>query len=101
MSYPSPQYALEPIYTTGASSNYFGYSNEEFDSLIDEANASEEGESDELYQQAEDVLLEDMPAVPLWFQDFHTVYSDRIDGASINVDPRTFLRVEEVVVTQE
>lgn len=101
LSYPSPQYALEPIYTTDASSNYFGYASDEFDSLIDDANAADEGESDEIYQQAEDVLLEDMPAIPLWFQDVHTVYSDRIDGESINVDPRTFLRLEEVVVTEE
>lgn len=101
LSYPSPQYAMEPIYTTDASSNYFGYSSEEFDGLIDEANAADEGEADEIYQAAEDVLLEDMPAVPLWFQDFHTVHSDRIDGDSINVDPRTFLRVEEVVVTEQ
>lgn len=101
LSYPSPQYAMEPIYTTTASSNYFGYSNEEFDDLISQATAADAEESDETYHAAEDVLLEDMPAIPLWFQDFHTVYSDRIDGESINVDPRTFLRVEEVVVTQE
>lgn len=101
LSYPSPQYALEPIYTTDASSNYFGYASEEFDGLIDEANASDEGESDEIYQAAEDVLLQDMPAIPLWFLDFHTVHSERIDGESINVDPRTFLRVEEVVVTEQ
>ena len=101
LSYPSPQYAMEPIYTTGASSNYFGYASEEFDNLIDEANAAEEGEADEIYQSAEDVLLEDMPAVPLWFADHHTVFSDRIDADSINVDPRTFLRAEEVVVTEQ
>ncbi len=99
LSYPSPQYAMEPIYTTGADSNYFGYSNEEFDAKIDEANKAEEGEeADGLYQEAEDILLEDMPAIPLWFQNFNTVYSDRIDGESVTVDPRTFLRVEQVVV---
>ena len=40
LSYPSPQYALEPLYRTGASSNYFGYANDEFDSLIDQANSA-------------------------------------------------------------
>src|SRR5690606_24673233 len=31
LSYPSPQYAMEPLYTTGVASNYAQYSNEEFD----------------------------------------------------------------------
>ncbi len=102
LSYPSPQYAMEPIYTTDADSNYFQYSSDEFDGLIQDANsATEEDEADSLYQEAEDVLLEDMPAVPLFFQDFNTVYSDRIDGDSVTVDPRTFLRAEQIVVTEE
>src|SRR5690606_33600373 len=40
LSYPSPQYAMEPIYTTGQSSNYTHYSNDEFDSLIQQANGA-------------------------------------------------------------
>ncbi|MDZ5076217.1 ABC transporter substrate-binding protein [Nesterenkonia sp. HG001] len=102
LSYPSPQYAMEPIYTTGQSSNYAGFSNEEFDDLIDEANAAlEEDEAAELYQQAEDILLEEMPVIPLWFQNFGVVHSDRIDGDSVLMDPRTFLRVEQLVVAED
>lgn len=102
LSYPSAQYAMEPIYSTDADSNYFEYSSDEFDGLIDDANAAtDEEEADELYQEAEDVLLEDMPAVPLFFQDYNSVYSDRIDGESLTVDPRTFVRAEQIVVTEE
>lgn len=101
LSYPSPQYAMEPIYTTGQSSNYTGFSSDEFDSLINQANA--EGDFDaatELYQQAEDILLEEMPVIPMWFTSYHTVYGENIDGESIEMDPRAFLRVEKLVVTE-
>ncbi|PXA78605.1 peptide ABC transporter [Auritidibacter sp. NML120779] len=99
LSYPSPQYAMEPIYLTGAASNYFGYSSDEFDSLIKEANATDPEEADEIYQQAEDVLLEDMPGAPLWFGENVAVHTDRIDNSSVLVDQRSFLRVEQLVVT--
>ena len=99
LTYPSPQYAMEPIYTTGAASNYFDYSNEEFDDLIAQANSADPEEADEYYQQAEDILLEDMPGAPLWFGENLAVHSDQVDNSSVLVDLRGFLRVEELVVT--
>lgn len=101
LSYPSPQYAMEPIYTTGQSSNYTDFSNEEFDGLIDEANAADPDEADEVYQQAEDILLEEMPVIPMWFQSQGVVHSERIAHDSVLMDPRTFLRVEQLEVTEE
>lgn len=101
MSYPSPQYALEPIYTTGASSNYFDYSSEEFDQLIADANSADTPEeADELYVEAEAVLVEDMPGIPLWFRGATAVHSDRIDNDSVSVDLRSFPRVEELVINE-
>ena len=100
LTYPSPQYAMEPIYTTGAASNYFDYSSEEFDDLIAQANAADPDEADELYQQAEDVLLEEMPGAPLWFGENLAVHSDNVDNSSVLVDLRGFLRVEELVVNE-
>ncbi|HSI92415.1 MAG TPA: hypothetical protein VK925_02900, partial [Jiangellaceae bacterium] len=97
LSYPSPQYAMEPIHTTGQSSNYAHYSNEEFDSLITQANGTPDpAEADSLYQQAEDILLEDMPIIPIMYGLTHTVHTDRVDN--IEVDPRTFVRLENIQV---
>lgn len=101
LSYPSPQYAMEPIYTTGKSSNYANFSNEEFDSLIAEANASDPEAAGEVYQQAEDILLEEMPVIPMWFQSYGVVHSDRIQHDSVQMDPRTLLRVEQLEVNEE
>ncbi|AYY12792.1 ABC transporter substrate-binding protein [Actinobacteria bacterium YIM 96077] len=99
LSYPSPQYAMEPIYTTGVSSNYTHYSNEEFDNLITEANGvQDQAEADALYQEAEDILLEDLPIIPLWYETRTTVHTDRV--SNVEVDPRTFVRVEQIQVTE-
>ncbi|GAB3183719.1 ABC transporter substrate-binding protein [Nesterenkonia halophila] len=101
LSYPSAQYAMEPIYTTGQSSNYTGFSNDDFDSLIDQANSAvDEGEASALYQEAEDILLEEMPVIPLWFQSYPVVTSERIDDSSVQMDARSFTRVEDIVVTE-
>ncbi|MDO5493120.1 MAG: ABC transporter substrate-binding protein [Nesterenkonia sp.] len=100
LAYPSPQYAMEPLYTSGAPSNRAGYASEEFDSKIDEANRADEGEeADGLYQEAEDILLEDMPVIPLWFQDYFVVHSDRVEDAEM--DLRTYITVDQVTVTEE
>lgn len=98
LSYPSPQYAMEPIYTTTGSSNYFEYSSDEFDDLIAEANASDPEDADAIYQEAEAKLLEDLPGAPLWFRPETSVHTDRIDNDSIAVDLRSFMRVEQIVV---
>jgi oligopeptide transport system substrate-binding protein len=97
LSYPSPQYALEPLYTTGSSSNYFGYSNDEVDSLIDQGNAAGTiEEADDLYQQAEDIILDEMPNIPLWFETRTSVFSENV--SNVIMDSRTFIRVERVQV---
>jgi oligopeptide transport system substrate-binding protein len=99
LSYPSPQYAMQPLYSTDAASNNFGYSNEEFDQLLNEANqADDEDEAIELYQEAEDILLDDMPHIPMWYQVYNSVHSERVDN--VTVDTRTFVRVKDVEVVE-
>ena len=99
LSYGSPQYAMEPIYTTTGSSNYYGYSSEEFDALIAEANATlDPDEAEQTYQQAEDVLLADLPNIPLWYETRTTVHTPRV--SNVIMDGRTFIRVEQVEVTE-
>lgn len=66
--YPSMTNFLEPLYATGASSNDGDYSNPEFDSLLDQIRTSgSEDERNKLFAQAEDILLTDLPAIPLYY----------------------------------
>ena len=99
LAYPSPQYAMEPLYTTGAASNNAGYASDEFDEAIREANFAGEHESDELYQAAEDILLEDLPVLPLFFQDYFVVHTDRVDN--VYSDLSSYVRVEDIVVLED
>ena len=59
-------YALKNRFGTGTASNYGSYSNEEFDALCDEANATaDEAKRAELYKQAQTILAQDLPYVPI------------------------------------
>jgi ABC-type transport system substrate-binding protein len=85
MDYPSPQNFLEPLYATDAGANFASYSSAAFDRLVAQGNAA--ATSDEaiaLYNQAEDVLLEDMPIIPLFFEVNQSVHSADVAGVLVD-----------------
>lgn len=96
LSYPSAQEALEPMYHSTASRNYTGFASDEFDSLIAEANASDPDDAVEAYQQAEEVLLEELPVIPMWFERQDVVWSENVDN--VHITPRGLPQVERVEV---
>ena len=77
--YPVVETYLKPLYGTGGSSNNTKYTNPEFDKLIAQGDAANRQESLAFYNQAEDLVLEDMPVVPLWFSKTAALYSDKVD----------------------
>ena len=90
MDYPSPQNYLEPLYSTSAlppnGSNTAFYQNPEFDDLVEQGNQAESNEEAvELYQQADDVLLEDMPIAPMFFGVEQIVHSENVSDVVIDV----------------
>jgi ABC-type oligopeptide transport system substrate-binding subunit len=101
MDYPSPQNYLEPLFSTAAlapaGSNQTFYSNPKFDELVSQGNqASTNEEAIKLYQQADDVLLEDMPAIPMFFQVEQSVFSDKVSNVEVDLFGR--VRAEKVTV---
>ncbi|MCH4209461.1 peptide ABC transporter substrate-binding protein [Bifidobacterium sp.] len=68
--YPSIENYLKPIYSTDAAntgSNFGDYRNPEFDTLLTQAaKASSTEAANKLYQQAEEILLRDLPSMPLY-----------------------------------
>jgi ABC-type transport system substrate-binding protein len=90
MDYPSPQNYLEPLYSTAAlppaGSNTTFYSNPQVDQLIEQGNsAGSNEEAIQLYQQAEDILLEDMPNIPMFFELEQAVHSENVSDVVIDV----------------
>jgi ABC-type oligopeptide transport system substrate-binding subunit len=84
MDYPLIQNFMQPLYYTGASSNDAGYSDKRVDKLIDEANAAGEEEAVAKFQKAESMVLDDLPAIPLWYQDGNAGYSQRVSDVRLN-----------------
>ncbi|WP_374999765.1 ABC transporter substrate-binding protein [Aeromicrobium sp. CTD01-1L150] len=90
--YPSIYNYLAPLYGTGAGSNDGDYSSEEFDGLLREAaGASEEEERFDLYAQAQAVLFEDLPVLPLWYTDVAAAASQSVDNVTFNWKDRPVL----------
>ncbi|MCR2793141.1 ABC transporter substrate-binding protein [Microbacterium sp. zg.Y625] len=66
--YPGLYNFLGPLYATNAGSNDGDYSSAEFDSLLAEGiSATDTEEANALFSEAQSVLLQDLPAVPLWY----------------------------------
>ncbi|MCX6465596.1 MAG: ABC transporter substrate-binding protein [Pseudonocardiales bacterium] len=89
MDYPSPQNFLEPLFSTSAlppaGSNTSFYSNPEFDRLVTEGNqASSNEEAIALYQQADDLLLEDMPVMPMFFRFTQGARSENVENVQFD-----------------
>ena len=102
MDYPVAENFLGPLYSTEAlppaGSNVTFYSNPEFDRLLAEANAADSDEAAIAgYQAAEDVLLADFPAAPLFYRLNQGAHSERVDNVIINAFGRIDAAAVEVV----
>ncbi|WP_062519745.1 peptide ABC transporter substrate-binding protein [Demequina silvatica] len=79
--YPSLENFLGPIYYTGAGSNDGDYSSEAFDTLIDEGKqAASPEEAIEKFQAAQEVLFEDLPAIPMWYSNVNGGFAEGVEG---------------------
>lgn len=85
MDYPLIQNFLQPLYYTNSSANDGKFSNAGFDKLVNAANAATDSkEAIAKFQDAERILNQQMPAIPLWYQNGSGGYSDRISNVSLN-----------------
>ncbi|MGW0132483.1 peptide ABC transporter substrate-binding protein [Streptomyces sp. NPDC003299] len=85
MDYPLIQNFLQPLYYTNASSNDGHWSNKQFDSLVNQANAeSDTAKAVGLFQQAEGVVRDNMAAIPLWYQNGSAGWSDHLSNVKLN-----------------
>ncbi len=91
MDYPLMEDYLSPLYGTNGTSNYYGYTNSTFDSLVKRGSeAATPDESVKYWQQAEDLLAKDMPVIPLRFGE--NVYGHSKKVTDVEVDE--FQRVD-------
>ncbi len=90
--------SLFDLWQTGVFENYAQYSNPQYDALV-KAGASEmdHAKRTDLLHQAEDILMTDLPILPLYFYSSPYMVSDHVKG--IFMDPRDYdiFRGAEVV----
>lgn len=86
MDYPLMESYLGPTYTTTGSSNYYGYSNSSFDSLVTDGDqAKSEAQAVKKWQDAEDILAQDMPVIPMMFGQNVFGYSPKVDSVTMDL----------------
>ena len=77
--YPSLYNFLGPLYGTGAGSNDGDYSSKEFDQKLAEglaATSVEEG--NKIFNESQEILLKDLPVIPLWYQAVQGGWSESV-----------------------
>ena len=85
MDYPSIENFLAPLYAANADSNYFTYDNPAFETLLAEAAAAPSlDEANAKYQEAEALLVDDMPTIPMWYGKAVIGWSDNVNPVTIN-----------------
>lgn len=83
--YPSVYNYIAPIFGTGAGANDGDYSNPDFDALLTEAASAEDDETRaSILADAQAILMEDLPAIPLWNQDAIAIAAEGVDGVQVN-----------------
>jgi peptide/nickel transport system substrate-binding protein/oligopeptide transport system substrate-binding protein len=86
MDYPSMEDYLTPLYSTHGSSNYYGYSNPEFDKLVAQGATQPSADASlKIYQQAEDILARDLPVIPLRFSQNNFVFSTNVQNVTMDL----------------
>ena len=84
MDYPSIENFLAPLYGTGAGSNDSRYSNPAFDKLLTEAAAATDGAAaNAKYQEAEALLANDMPVIPMWYGKAVAGWSTKVENVKV------------------
>jgi oligopeptide transport system substrate-binding protein len=84
MDYPSIENFLAPLYGTNASSNDTDYSNKDVDAkLAEAAAATKPDDANKLYQEAEAMILEDFPVMPMWSYSTTFGWSDRVSDVKL------------------
>ncbi len=84
MGMPDPEDMIRPLFSAQSDSNLFGYVNSSIEDLL---RSSEEEKSwskrIKLFQQIEKILLEDVPAIPIYMQQNRVAMQPHVRGVAV------------------
>lgn len=97
--YPLNVNFMKELFDSRSSTNNGRFEDDEVDQLFAEGDsAASLDETVEAYQEAEEVLFERMPAIPLWFQNVNGGYSEHVEDVRFTPDGQPVLT--EVTVNE-
>jgi len=97
--YPHPQDFLEVLFRTGQDNNFGEYSNPAIDALLDKAGLeADNAKALTMYQQAEQMLVDDAACLPLWFGKNYVLVKPYVSG--YNPTPMGFVKLADVSVNK-
>lgn len=96
----TPSYFINMLFTTGASNNYGGYSNEKVDALAAEIGTTSDNDKVvSLTRELEQQVLDDMPFAFVADQQLIFVYANKVKGVQIN--PTEYYLVTNTLSVEE
>jgi len=83
--YPDPHNFLDNLFYTGSENNIFGYSNPELNNLLKQAAIEQDSVARlDMYQQAEQKVIDEAPCLPLWFGANYILVKPYVQGYRLN-----------------
>jgi peptide/nickel transport system substrate-binding protein/oligopeptide transport system substrate-binding protein len=96
---PTAENFIGPLFGTGAEFNLVGYANDDLDAALEKFRiADSEAAGNDALADAQVILGEDMPGIPLWFSNADKVYSERLTNVVHSVGDFTYL--ENITVSE-
>ncbi|MFB7271676.1 ABC transporter substrate-binding protein [Streptomyces sp. NPDC056244] len=87
LDYPVIANFIRDLYGSKSDGNQSGFSSKKIDGLISKADAAPTlDESVKLYQDTEKEMVNEMPAIPLWYYKVNAGYSERVTGVDYAQD---------------
>jgi oligopeptide transport system substrate-binding protein len=98
--YPHPQDFLELLFRTGEENNAGEYSNTEVDDLLERAGVELDSDASlALYQEAEQMLVDDAACIPLWFSKNYYLVKPYVSGYELT--PMGYANLNKVSIERE
>ena len=90
--YSDPMTFLD-MWVTGGGNNDCGFSNSEYDSLIAEAKVETDTKKrEELLRQAEYILMDEMPVIPVYFYTTVMAWNDDVEGVLVTALGKVYFK---------
>jgi ABC-type transport system substrate-binding protein len=97
--YPDPQNFLDILFHSGSRGNQTNYSNPQVDALLEKARVETNADTRmQSYRQAEQIILQDTPVIPLYHNITYTLVKSKVKGLVIT--PMGILSLKSVQIGQ-